>query len=58
MHLIGKYHISHYKGHIIYVVKNEKDNNMYSQGITMIEPDAGWIEIRSALEAQADLVAI
>ena len=35
--------------------KNNKD--VYIQAITMIDPDTSWIEIRSVLEARADLVA-
>ena len=38
-------------------MKGKKDNNVYLQAITIIDPATGWIEIRSVPEARADLAA-
>ena len=40
-----------------HAMKGKKDKDFYLQAITMIDPAFGWIEIRSAPEARADLVA-
>ena len=55
--LIGKYRMTPNKGGRKYAMKGKKDKDVYLQAITMIDPATGWIEIRSVLEARADLVA-
>ena len=55
--LIGKYRMTPNKGGRKYAMKGKKDNDVYLQAITMIDPATGWIEIRSVPEARADLVA-
>ena len=37
-------------------MKGKKDNDVYLQAIGMIDLATGWIEIRSVLEARANLV--
>ena len=46
-----------HKGGRKYAMKGKKNKNVYLQATTMIDPATGWIEIRSMLEARADLVA-
>ena len=41
------------KGGRKYVMKGKKDKDVYLQAITMINPTAGWIEIRSVPEARS-----
>ena len=41
----------------MYSIQGKKDEYVYLQAITMIDPASGWIEIRSVPEARADLVA-
>ena len=38
-------------------MKGKKDNDVYLQAITKIDPTTGWIEIRSVPEARANLDA-
>ena len=45
------------KGGKKYAMKGKKDNDVYLQAITMIDPATGWIEIRSVPEARTNLVA-
>ena len=45
------------KGGRKYAMKCKKDKDIYLQAITMVNPATGWIEIRSAPEPRADLVA-
>ena len=39
-----------------YAMKDKKDNDFYSQEITMIDPATCWIEICSVPEDRTDIV--
>ena len=41
----------------MYTMKDKKNNDIYLQAITMIDPATGWIEISSVPEVIVDRVA-
>ena len=43
------------KGNRKYTMKGKKDNNVYLQVITMINPATSWIELYLVSEVRADL---